>query len=146
MTRSNTSKAGRSFIWALAVWVLLQTTRAIAFTLLGAIDAGSESEAWRYPAYLDLFAVFAAPPLIWALFKARNLYSWTGAVVYLAISIVDHVGNFVTTAFVGPPSIAEGMNPVLVPLIQTLLDLAFVGLLFRIRNRRLFFELERDAE
>ena len=50
--------------------------------------------------------------------------------MYWVISIVEHMGNFVTTIFVGAPSIAEGMsNPYLIPAIQTLLDIVFLILL-----------------
>lgn len=29
---------------------------------------------WRFPAYLDLFAVVAAPPLIWAIFTQSGWF------------------------------------------------------------------------
>lgn len=61
-----TGRTERIFIYALSLWILLQTSRAFAIVLLNDIDAGIASEAWRYPAYLDLFAVVFAFPLIWA--------------------------------------------------------------------------------
>lgn len=130
------------FLIALIVWVALQISRLIAFTLIDSINAGADSEAWRYPAYLDLFAAFLAPPLMWAIWKYRGLLTWTATVIYLAISIVDHCGNFVTTTFVAPPSIAEGMDPYLIPAIQTALDIVFLVLLVLPRFRRLFFRIE----
>ncbi|MCH9686851.1 MAG: hypothetical protein K0V04_35785, partial [Deltaproteobacteria bacterium] len=57
--------AERAFIIGMAVWLLLQTSRAIAIVLIDEIHAGGESKAWMYPAYLDLFAVVFAPPLVW---------------------------------------------------------------------------------
>lgn len=132
----------RVFIIGLMVWIFLQLSRLIALTLINVINTGAESEAWRYPAYLDLFAVVFALPLIWAIVKHRGLLTWTSAVVYLAISIVDHVGNFVTTSFVGPPVIAEGMNPYLVPTIQTGLDILFLTLLLIPRFHKLFFRVD----
>lgn len=130
----------RAFILGLSVWFFLQISRAIAMSLIDAIDAGAESKAWMYPAYLDLFAVVFAPPLIWATLKRRGLYTWAFAVMYWTISIVDHTGNFVTTSVVGPPSIAEDMsNPFLIPAIQTVIDAAFLVLLFLPRYRGLFF-------
>lgn len=145
MNRSFSTVKGvdRVFIIGLIVWVLLQMSRFIALTLIDTINTGAESEAWRYPAYLDLFAAVLALPLIWAIVKHRGLLTWVSAVVYLAISIVDHVGNFVTTSFVGPPSIAEGMNPILVPAIQTGFDILFLALLFVPRFRKLFFRLDK---
>lgn len=130
----------------MTVWFLLQLSRAIALSLIDAIDAGAESKAWMYPAYLDLFAVVFAPPLIWATLKHRGLYTWAFAVMYWTISIVDHTGNFVTTSVVGPPSIAEDMsNPFLIPVIQTVIDAAFVVLLFLPTYRRLFFRTDGSA-
>jgi len=106
------------------------------------LHCSGESKAWLYPAYLDLFAAVFALPLIWAIVKWRGFLTWASAIIYLAISIVDHVGNFVTTTVVGPPSIAEGMNPYLVPVIQTALDVLFLALLFVPRFRNLFFRME----
>ena len=131
----------RIFLIGLIIWIVLQISRAIALTLINEITAGSESYAWLYPAYLDLFAVVFVPPLIWAIIKYRGFLTWTFTVMYLTISIIDHAGNFVTTTFVGPPSIAEGMDPYLVPVIQTVLDVLFLVLLFVPRFRNIFFRL-----
>lgn len=141
---SKLSGGNRVFLIGLIVWVVLQLSRAIALTLIDSINAGNDSVAWLYPAYLDLFAVVFAPPLIWAIVKHRGLLTWAAAVMYLTISIVDHGGNLVTTTFVGPPSIAEGMNPYLIPVIQTALDILFLVLLFVPGYRGLFFKMESD--
>ena len=51
--------------------------------------------------------------------------------------------NFVTTTFVGPPTIAEGIeNPYLFPEIQTVFDVVFLLLLFFPVGRNLFFQLK----
>uniref|UniRef100_UPI0026194689 hypothetical protein n=1 Tax=uncultured Aquimarina sp. TaxID=575652 RepID=UPI0026194689 len=64
-------------------------------------------------------------------------------IVYLSISIVDHFGNFTTTSFVGPPSIVEeGMDPLLIPIIQTVIDFIFLILLLVPAYRSLFFKVE----
>lgn len=135
----------RAFIIGTIIWILLQLSRAIAWVLIQDIDAGGSSEAWRYPAYLDLFAVVFAPPLVWAVWSRRGLHTWVAAIVYWVVSIVDHSGNFVTTTFVGPPSIAEGMDPFLIPIIQTVFDIIFLVLLFVPRYRNLFFRLQEPA-
>jgi len=135
----------RVFIIGLIVWILLQISRFIAIPLINEVNSGAESKAWLYPAYLDLFAAIFALPLIWAVIKYRGFLTWACVIVYLAISIVDHVGNFVTTTFVGPPSIAEGMNPYLVPVIQTALDILFFVWLFVPRFRNLFFRVEEGS-
>lgn len=133
------------FLVGLLVWIALQLSRAIAIALINQINAGAESNAWLYPACLDLFAVVLAPFLMWAIVKRRGFKTWAAVVIYLTISIVDHVGNLVTTSFVGPPSIAEGMNPYLIPVIQTALDVLFFSLLFVPKFRDLFFRVEEPA-
>lgn len=135
----------RIFFITLIIWVVLQLSRAIAIPLINEIKAGAESNAWLFPAYLDLFAVVFALPLVWAIIKKRGLITWACALMYLTISIVDHAGNLVTTTFVGPPSIAEGMNPYTIPAIQTLLDILFLILLFIPNFRRMFFHIENDV-
>lgn len=133
------------FLIALIIWIALQISRLIALTLIDSINAGVDSVAWLYPAYLDLFAAYLALPVMWAIWKYRGLLTWTATIMYLVISIVDHGGNFVTTTFVAPPSIAEGMNPYLVPVIQTALDILFLVLLLIPRFRRLFVRIEEPA-
>lgn len=133
------------FIIGLIVWILLQMSRFIALVLIDDINTGSESTAWMYPAYLDIFAAVFALPLIGAIIKWRGLLTWTSAIVYLAISIVDHFGNFTTTGIVGPPSIVEeGMNPYLIPVIQTVLDFVFLILLLIPKYYRLFFKIDKE--
>jgi len=142
----NLTGTERIFLIAMIIWTLLQLSRFIALTLIGVIDDGNESEAWRYPAHLDLFAAVLAIPLAWALIAWRGLLIWASAVIYYAISIVDHIGNFVTTTYVGAPSIAEGMsNPYLPAAIMTVFDVIFLFLLFVPRFRNLFFRIENSA-
>jgi len=136
--------AQRIFLFGMMVWLLLQVSRFIALSLLDQIGTGGDSEAWRYPAYLDLFAAVLALPLIWMMIARRGLVSWALLVIYWSISIVDHVGNFVTTTYVGPPSIADGMNPYFIPVIQTLFDVVFLILLFVPKFRSLFFRLQKS--
>ena len=138
--------AEKAFVGGMVVWFLLQLTRAVAIVLIQEINGGGESIAWMYPAFLDLFAVVFAIPGIWATLFRRNATSWALIIVYWAISIVDHGGNFVTTTFVGPPSIAEGMSPYLVPAAQTVFDLVFVVLLLTPRFRGLFFEVASASD
>jgi len=138
------NRNGKLFIVALIIWILLQISRFIALVLIKDINNGIESSAWMYPAYLDIFAAVLAIPLIGALIKWRGLMTWTSTIIYLAISIVDHFGNFTTTSIVGPPSIVEeGMNPLLIPVIQTVIDFIFLILLLLPTYRALFFKVEK---
>lgn len=113
--------------------------------LINDINSGLESKAWMYPAYLDIFAAVFALPLILGIVKWRGLITWGFTIIYLAISIVDHFGNFTTTSIVGPPSIVEeGMNPLLIPFIQTVVDFIFLILLLVPKYYQLFFKIKRN--
>lgn len=138
------SSRGRIFLIALAIWIVLQLSRFIALSLINAINTGAETPAWMFPAYLDLFAAVFAVPLALAIWKGRGFMTWSLIAIYLAISIVDHIGNFVTTNLVGPPSIVpEGSNPITFPAIMTLFDTIFLVLLFVPKYRSLFFEIKK---
>lgn len=140
-------KSEKIFITGLIIWVFLQISRLIALVLINDINSGEESLAWMYPAYLDLFAAVLALPLIVSIIKWRGVLTWTFTVVYLAISIVDHFGNFTTTTIVGPPSIVEeGMDPLLIPIIQTVIDFIFLILLFFPAYMKLFFKVEKASD
>ena len=142
----NFTRNEKAFFIGLIVWIFLQISRFVAIPLINDINAGSESPAWLYPAYLDIVAAIFAIPIIIALLRWRGLFTWTFTILYLVVSIVDHCGNFVTTAAVGPPSIVdEGMNPILVPAIQTAFDLLFVVLLMMPKYRLLFFGTTKDS-
>ncbi len=137
-------KAEKAFFIGLIIWIFLQISRFIALVLIDDINTGTESAAWMYPAYLDIFAAVLALPLIAALIRWRGLFTWTAVIVYLAISIVDHFGNFTNTGLVGAPSIVEeGSNPYLIPVIQTVIDFVFLILLLIPKYYTLFFKIEK---
>ena len=129
----------------LTVWVLLQIPRLVAVTLIASVAGGEDSAAWMYPAILDVACAVAAPFLAVALWKWRGLAVWTLTVVYLVVSIVDHLGFFVTSAQVGTPIAFEDMGggSELVPAIQSVIDAVFLFLV--VRGREIFFTLARPA-
>jgi hypothetical protein len=142
----NFNRNEKIFFIGLLVWIFLQLSRFVAIILINDIGTGVESPAWLFPAYLDLVAAFFGIPLMIALVKKRGLLTWTFTIMYLAISIVDHCGNFVTTGAVGPPSIVpEGTNPILAPAIQTVFDLLFVVILMMPNYRKLFFQTTNES-
>ena len=64
----------RLFIIGTVIWLFLQMSRFIAFVLIADINQNTASEAWRYPAYLDLFAAIFALPLMWCCLGATWAY------------------------------------------------------------------------
>ena len=137
------SKGDRWFMIGLTAWLLFQISRLVAVTLITSVANGDDAAAWMYPAILDVLCAVAAPLLVVALWKWRGLAVWTLTVVYLTVSIVDHVGFYVTFAQVGVPGALEGMGPgsgtEVMPAIQTAFDVVFLFLV--VRRRELFFKL-----
>ena len=141
--------AEKWFFYGLLFWIFTQLSRIVAIPLLQAIIDGTDPDAWFYPAVLDLVAVVFALPLMAALIWRRGLLSWLFAIIYLAVSIVDHIGNLVTTALVGPPPTLAEMSSIpaeVVPTFQTAVDLLFLVLLIVPRFRKLFFLLDGETD
>ena len=135
----------RWFMIGLAAWILLQLSRLVAVTLIASVANGDDAAAWMYPAILDVVCAVTAPFVAVALWKWRGLAVWTVAIVYLTVSIVDHVGFFTTSAQIGTPIAFEDMGggSELVPAIQTVIDAVFLFLV--VRRRELFFKLAQPA-
>lgn len=141
--------AEKWFFYGLLFWIFTQLSRIVAIPLLQAIIDETDPDAWFYPAVLDLVAVVFALPLMAALIWRRGLLSWLFAIIYLTVSIVDHLGNLVTTALVGPPpTLAEmsSMPAEVVPTFQTIFDVLFLVLLIVPRFRKLFFLLDGETD
>ena len=152
MTLAEINRRGAAekwFFYGLLFWIFTQLSRMVAIPLLQAIIDGTDPDAWFYPAVLDLVAVVFAIPLMAALIWRRGLLSWLFAIIYLTVSIVDHLGNLVTTALVGPPPTLAEMSSVpveVVPTFQTVFDVLFLVLLIVPRFRKLFFLLDGEGD
>ena len=98
-----------------------------------------------YPAILDVVAATLAVPLVIAVWKWRGLTVWTLTIVYFTLSIVDHVGALTNLTLIGEPIAFEqfngGGNPYAAPVVQTVFDVIFFGLLLQARFRDLFFRM-----
>ena len=72
---------------------------------------------------------------------------WTLTIVYFTLSIVDHIGALTNLTLIGEPIAFEefngGGNPYTAPVVQTVLDVIFFGLLLMPRFRDLFFRLSK---
>lgn len=139
------SSGARKLMIGVTAWVLLQIPRVVAVTLIASVNNGEDAAAWMYPAILDVVCAVAAPFLAVALWKWRGLATWTLTIVYLTVSIVDHVGFFTTSAQIGTPIAFEDMGggSELVPAIQTTIDAVFLFLV--VRSKEIFFKLAQTA-
>jgi uncharacterized membrane protein YqaE (UPF0057 family) len=122
--------------------------RLIALPLIQSVAAGIDAPGWMYPAVLDVVTAVFAIPLALAIWKRRGFMVWTLCIIYLTLSIVDHIGALTNLSVIGAPiafeQFNEGSNPFTAPVVQTLLDVVFFILLFVPGLRRLFLSLKSD--
>ncbi len=152
MTPKHTTGLGRSdkvFLIALAIWIFAQLIRFIAIPLITSVANGVDAAGWMYPAILDVIAAALAVPLVIAIWKWRGFTVWALSIVYFTLSIVDHIGALTNLTLIGEPIAFEqftaGGNPYTAPVVQTVLDVFFFGLLFMPRFRDLFFRLTKPG-
>ncbi len=133
--------------WVITVifaWVLIQIPRLIAVPLVRDVLDDLESDAWLYPAILDIVVAIAAPFVAYAIWRRRGLAVWVSVVIFFVVSILDH-GDAVTAGLTSPaPRIFGGPEgafadiPAVVPLIQTVIDLVMLILLTGKKMRAYF--------
>ena len=141
----------RLAIIAIAVLALIQVIRVMAFQLAQDVLAGRESIAWLYPAYVDMFIGITAPFVAFAIWRRTGLAVWTTAIVWLTISIVDHL-DAVTVALnaTGPlPRSLPGGSPsgvVISLLVGVVLEGIVLVSLTRAKMKSHYLGLLRPAE
>ena len=130
-------------IIGLIVWVVLQVPRLIAIPLIQGVLDGTESDAWMFPAILDIVVAVAAPFMAVALWRARGLWVWVTAIVFFTVSIVDHL-DAITAGLLAPtPQIfggGSGPSPAVVPGLQLLIDVVALWLLMRRNVKRYYLD------
>ncbi len=140
-------RSGKILLTALVIWILAQLIRFIAIPLITSVANGIDAPGWMYPAILDVVTAIFAVPLVIAIWKWRGFTVWTLTIVYFTLSIVDHIGALTNLTLIGEPIAFEqfngGGNPYTAPVVQTVLDVVFFGLLFMPRFRGLFFQLSK---
>ena len=133
-----TSTRPRVAIVLLVAWVLIQTTRLGAFTLAQSVLAGAEADAWLFPAFVDVFVGITAPFLAFALWKKTGLGVWVAALIWFAISLMDHF-DAITAAFVTASNIPQSLGGTLVQALTVLLLLTLIDIIavFALTGRKL---------
>ena len=133
----------RLIIIGLIVWVVLQLPRLIAIPLIQGVLDGTESDAWMFPAILDIVVAVAAPFMAVALWRARGLWVWVTAIIFFTVSIIDHL-DAITAGLLAPtPQIfggGSGPSPAIVPGLQLLIDLVALWLLLRPNVKRYYLD------
>lgn len=135
-------------IIGLIVWVVLQVPRLIAIPLIQGVLDDTESDAWMFPAILDIVVAVAAPFMAVALWRARGLWVWVTAIVFFTVSIVDHL-DAITAGLLAPtPQIfggGSGPSPAVVPGLQLLIDIVALWLLMRRNVKRYYLDTTAQA-
>jgi hypothetical protein len=93
-----------------AAWAAFQTIRLVGFPLAQAALAGRASPAWLYPAVTDVAVGLVAPIVAFVVWRMKGLGVWVFAIVFFAISIVDHL-DAVTAALATPIPAAPLLSP-----------------------------------
>jgi len=133
----------RLIIIGLIVWVVLQLPRLIAIPLIQGVLDGTESDAWMFPAILDIVVAVAAPFVAVALWRARGLWVWATAIVFFTVSIVDHLDAITAGLLAPPPQVfggGSGPSPAVVPGLQMLIDIVALSLLVRRNVKRYYLD------
>jgi hypothetical protein len=135
-------------IIGLIVWVMLQLPRLIAIPLIQGVLDDTESDAWMFPAILDIVVAVAAPFLAVALWRARGLWVWVTAMVFFTVSIVDHLDAITAGLLAPPPQVfggGSGPSPAVVPSLQMLIDIVALWLLMRRNVKRYYLATTAPA-
>jgi len=115
----------RLMIIGVTAWAAFQIIRLVAVSLAHDALSGSASPAWLYPAITDVAVGLMAPIVAFAVWRMKGLGVWVFAIVFFAISIVDHL-DAVTAALTTPIPAAPLLSP---SPVATVVDLVVISVL-----------------
>jgi len=118
----------------------LQIPRLIAIPIIINVIAGIDPAAWLFPAIVDIVVAVTAPFVAWAAWKKTGPSVWAAILIWLSISIFDHFDAITATLSAPLPQIFVrfGGGGIIVPMIQTVIDAAFVVILLRRKSMDYF--------
>jgi len=87
----------RLMVIGVTAWAAFQIIRVVGFPLAQDALAGRASLAWLYPAITDVAVGLMAPIVAFAVWRMKGLGVWAFAIVFFAISIVDHLDAVAAT-------------------------------------------------
>ncbi len=129
---ANVSKKSRVMVIVVVVWAFLQIPRYIAIPILQNIfSGGTDPAAWLLPAFGDIVIATLAPVVMYTVWRQRGLWVWAFTLLWLFLSIYDHMSTVVASATTPPPqffiqSFGVGTTPSLsnttVPAVQAVID------------------------
>lgn len=141
----------RGMVIAVVVWTVLQIPRYIAIPILQNIFSGdTDPIAWLLPALGDIVIATLAPIVIYAVWRKRGLWVWAFTLIWLFLSIYDHMSTVTAAATTpGPQIFGGGTTPNAsngtFPGIQAIIDVLFFIYLAQEKIRLMFVGTERRA-
>lgn len=146
MEEKKANKTVNAVIIFLIIWGFIQILRFVAIPLIMAILNKTENEAWMFPAIMDCVVAAASFYFIYLLWKKRNFAAWMYIILYLSISILDHLDGAVAAAFTVAPVFFGGPERSRISLIISLMlpaaiDAVGLYLISTLRIRNKFFKL-----
>ncbi|HUN22124.1 MAG TPA: hypothetical protein PK299_03215 [Anaerolineales bacterium] len=134
----------RGVVIAVVVWAVLQIPRYIAIPIIQNIfSGGTDHPAWLIPALGDIVIASLSFVVIYAFWKKQGFWVWAFTLLWLALSIYDHLSTVVATiATPGPQIFGGGTTPNLAnlsaPGSQAVIDALFFIYLAREKIRLMF--------
>ena len=89
--KTESKKSPRVAIILVAILALVQIVRIRAYPIIVDVLAGTNAEAWLFPAMMDVFVGVAALFVAIGIWKGKGLLPWTAAIVFFCLSISDHL-------------------------------------------------------
>ena len=129
---------------AVAIWAALQIPRYIAISIIQNIfSGGTDPAAWLIPALGDIVIATLSPVVIYAVWKKQGFGVWAFILLWLALSVYDHLSTVTAGLTTPAPQIfGGGTSPNLANLAapgsQTVIDALFFGYLAREKARLMF--------
>lgn len=150
---TNGRAKSRVMVIVVVVWTVLQIPRYIAIPILQNIfSGGTDPAAWLLPAFGDIVIATLAPVVIYVVWRKQGLWVWALTLVWLFLSIYDHMSTVAASATTPPPqffiqSFGAGTTPSLsnatMPIVQAVIDVLLFLYVAQEKVRLMFVEKQR---
>ncbi len=121
----------RGAVIAVVVWAVLQIPRFIAIPIiLNIFSGGTDPAAWLLPALGDIVIAVMSFVVIYAFWKKQGFWVWAFTLLWLALSVYDHMSTVAAGLTTPAPQIFGGgtsPNPsnLMAPGSQAVIDVIF---------------------
>ncbi|MBZ0277051.1 MAG: hypothetical protein K8I60_12955 [Anaerolineae bacterium] len=142
----------RVTIIVFVVWALFQIPRYIAIPLIQSILAGTDPTEWLNPAIGDVIIATSGFVVLYLFWRKRGLWVWAVALIWLVLSVFDHMSTLTAALVVGssPKAFEQFGNSQggagMFPLIQSVVDVLVFLLVARTSVRSYFAGPSRSAK